>query len=734
MERAEVRASSIPYGGGGVGGKVRKPTSRKPPPTPYARPEQNQPQRRWLSKLVDPAYRLITGGATRLLPYLFSRSLPSNALPCPGDEDQADHVEAELEDNAPGEEELRNKGASTLDGLPGPSGEACRSNNNSDVNGRQKDRETDALAGNGNFDIEKWIQGKTFSRDEVSRLLEIIQSRALEPSKKVEDNKISPQSIEKQSEQPPAANRVIKMPREEKKEDLERATWGNLTPHPHSSTLNAVGASPVDIARAYMSNRKSEPGLLSDKIPDDERTLLNGDHQMSKPFIPFMSPNPSTCWPGAMSESQRSYLTPRSQRGRFGTHNFPRTPYSRSIFSKSKSKLTQLQGDTQKFVNTPSPLWQQSRTPAYSQMTSSNDPFDEATGSIGPFRRLGRKASAVTNSRRSAYHYPTRQAETKVENSNISEGILPDMKKNLELGGASTIPLSPSVGNNSSESSLRPQSSQVARTILEHISRNPPTPKEKNEELKRAIEWKRTPSSSVQTIKPNETISLAVELDSRQNVNQVDQNCHPTLSNKGKTVSTIHLESSAGRNSDAVNQNSSDLRFRLSNADSKYKDDAGLKINSSSHKDIPPKKIVPALGSEVGTQMKPFSSLGTKPGFPSITIKKPESGWTISPDSGSAFTFPVSGACSGMISEPPTPSIFPSTSIGGSQPLLLKPENAVPSYSFGSKKSSPTLVFSFPSTNSNTISSDASNIKFSFGSDNHKRLSFSSVGKDAVCC
>ena len=88
MERAEVRASSTPYGGGGVGGKVRKPTSRKPPPTPYARPEQNQPQRRWLSKLVDPAYRLITGGATRLLPYLFSKSLPSNALPCPGDEDQ----------------------------------------------------------------------------------------------------------------------------------------------------------------------------------------------------------------------------------------------------------------------------------------------------------------------------------------------------------------------------------------------------------------------------------------------------------------------------------------------------------------------------------------------------------------------------------------------------------------------------------------------------------------------
>lgn len=94
----------------------------------------------------------------------------------------------------------------------------------------------------------------------------------------------------------------------------------------------------MDIARAYMSNRKSETGLVSDKIPDDERALLHGG-QMSKPFIPSMSPSPSTCWPGAMSESQRGYLTPRSQRGRFGLHDFPRTPYSRSVFSKSRSKV-----------------------------------------------------------------------------------------------------------------------------------------------------------------------------------------------------------------------------------------------------------------------------------------------------------------------------------------------------------------------------------------------------------
>ncbi|XP_008443984.1 nuclear pore complex protein NUP1 isoform X2 [Cucumis melo] len=742
METPDQGTSSTPYpgGGGGVGGKVRKPTTRKPPPTPYARPLHNQSDRRWLSKLVDPAYRLITDGATRLLPFLFSKPLPSTALPSPGDVDQADKVEADLEDNVSGEEPPRNQGQSTLVGLPGPSGEAIGSGNNSDFSGCLKGRENDILAGNRKFDVEKWIQEKTFSREEVSRLLEILQSRALEPSNKVDGQTFSPQSIEKQVEQPSAANRVLKIPHEGKQEDLERTTWGNLTPHPHSSKLTDVGASPVDIARAYMNNRKSEPGLLSDKIPDEGRDLVHGDHQMSKPFIPSMSPSPSTCWPGAMSESQRGYLTPRSQRGgRFGLHSFPRTPYSRSIFSKPKSKLTQLQGDDQKFVTTPTPLWQQSRTPAYSQMISSNDLLDEANGSFGPIRKLRHKASAVTNSRRSAYLYPPRQPDMKVANSNASESILPDMKKNLELGGASTIPLSQSVGNNTSESNLptlRPQSSQVARTILEHITRNSPTPKEKKEELKRAIEWKKTPSSNLQTVKPNEARNLAVELDSHKKANQVDQISPPQLSNTGNTMSTILPKESAGRNSDAANQYPSGLKFRFSNAEPKHQGDAGLNIGRSSPKVVPKTVPVPAVGTAVGTQIMPSSSFGGKPVFPSITINKPESKWAFSSDSGSAFTFPVSGASSGMLSEPPTPSIFPSTttSLGGSQPLLLKPEAPVPSYSFGSKKSSPSLVFSFPSTNNDTICTEASNIKFSFGSNDNTRLSFSSVGKDAVCC
>lgn len=101
-----------------------------------------------------------------------------------------------------------------------------------------------------------------------------------------------------------------------------------------------VGASPIDIAKAYMGTRTSEVGLGSKSLlSTDERTSPNGDEFALKPYFPSSSPKPSTCWPGAMLQDQRDYLTPHSERGSYGLHNFPRTPYSRTIFSKSKSKV-----------------------------------------------------------------------------------------------------------------------------------------------------------------------------------------------------------------------------------------------------------------------------------------------------------------------------------------------------------------------------------------------------------
>lgn len=119
-----------------------------------------------------------------------------------------------------------------------------------------------------------------------------------------------------------------------------------------------------------------------------------------------------------------------------------------------------------------------------------------------------------------------------------------------------------------------------------------------------------------------------------------------------------------------------------------------------------------------------------KPALPPISIKKPESRWTLATDTGSGFTFPVSASTS-VFSEPPTPSITPLLSARDQH--QLKEGSTELSYSFGLKKSSPAVVFSFPSTSNTAIQNEAGDIKFNFGSTKKPRLSFS-FGKNAVCC
>lgn len=137
-------------------------------------------------------------------------------------------------------------------------------------------------------------------------------------------------------------------------------------------------------------------------------------------------------------------------------------------------------------------------------------------------------------------------------------------------------------------------------------------------------------------------------------------------------------------------------------------------------------KIAPS--QVLNLQKRPAAS-GTKPVLSSISIEKPNSKWTLSSDHSSGFTFPVSTA-SKVLSEPPTPSVMPSfLASSQSQP---KDGSAVPSYTFGATKSTPSLVFSFPSTSSAAIQNDTSEIEFSFGSDK-PRLSFGSIEKDAIC-
>lgn len=99
MASAARGESSNPYGGGlGTGGKFRKPTARRTQKTPYDRPPTSVRNSGigggdvrgggWLSKLVDPAQRLITYSAHRLFASVFRKRLGSGETPVQSPEQQ----------------------------------------------------------------------------------------------------------------------------------------------------------------------------------------------------------------------------------------------------------------------------------------------------------------------------------------------------------------------------------------------------------------------------------------------------------------------------------------------------------------------------------------------------------------------------------------------------------------------------------------------------------------------
>ncbi|KAL2500716.1 nucleoporin-related [Forsythia ovata] len=255
--------------------------------------------------------------------------------------------------------------------------------------------------------FEQLLKGKTFSREEINHLLEILNSRAdVEGEKK----KLGGGD----AEQIMLTQEIPRIPVEEKQQDSDRPIIGTSIQKPDkdvdrliigtslqkADVSDSIGASPVDIAQAYMGSRTSERGhdpysLMS----KSKRAQPLNDEFVTKPFMPPPSPKPSICWPGAEVHEGRGYVTPQNQRGRYGHLDFPRTPYSRTIASKSRIKL---QTDS-RFQNRSSTPFQQSQTSIYGQEKIGGDAVD-SYGSVGPIRRIRNKFASEVRPRGSIFH------------------------------------------------------------------------------------------------------------------------------------------------------------------------------------------------------------------------------------------------------------------------------------------------------------------------------------------
>ncbi|KAJ0560935.1 hypothetical protein HanHA300_Chr06g0217061 [Helianthus annuus] len=685
MESSKPSSSTTPYpGGAGAGGKFRKPP-RKRPSTPYDRPPpstaNNQSQSGgWLSKLVvNPARRLIVGGATRILPsFLFNPESSSadeyvDDSSSDDDDEDVDAIVHALDDA----KHTLEVGVSSSIRNAGPSNEVDKLKGISDHVNIQQDNSKKSTDDLGLDQIETLLKGKQFSRDESRRLMEILNSRLVDDSNAEGAEKaanVTPQGKGKgnvSDRELPSTSNI------RKQYDVE-------TPMPRlqSAIQDEVAASPIDIAKAYMGSRASESGF---KTYGNNTSTAGREQQIndvfpSKPHFFTPSSKSSTCWPGAMVQDHRGYLTPQSQRSRYGLHNIPRTPYSRT-----KPRLNQLQGDG-KSSNVSLTTFQQSRW----QIKTSSDVMDGGYGSVGPIRRVRNKFASEPQS-----EGPTRRSPAQlVSSSSASRSFMPVFQKNPVTSGTSHLN-TPDKHEQTFKAEAGP-SNETVRKILEHLDRHKPTPKEKAAELKLATEWKRSPSRDTTLKGPESGISFRDQMKT---------------SNAETKTSTTANDAAAGPSFGLKNTDVANEKSRVPDSKEKEKSQPWSFDNKTNGQDL--------------TKKRP-----SQPNLKPISFKRPDPQQVVSSDNGRGFTFSFPAtASSASEPQPPTPSILPFFSPPAAPQSKDLP--VTPAYSFGLNKSSERVVFSFPSTSSAAVDDGVSDLKFDFGSEK-KRVSFGLIGSDAI--
>ncbi|KAI3517117.1 hypothetical protein L1887_16325 [Cichorium endivia] len=276
-----------PYESGGAGGKFRKrPFRRSAPATPYDRPptalRNNNPG--LLTKLVDPASRLIYAGAHKLFG-VFRKRLPPLSLQGPPEVN----------------EEPKNVSHET-------------GQNNSIGVPKLSIDEGGNSAATGISELEQMLKQKTFTRSEIQHLTALLNSRTTESS----DNPVK--RDESKLHSPPSS--LLR---------LEASTSGSLKIHGdnrdnnfhasistpvNSRVLKEETSSPADLAKAYM-------GTMPTKIAPSPLGLTSQDSKLI---------NNTTSLP------KNGFLTPRS-RGRSAMYSMARTPYTKSPLNFNQKEI-----------------------------------------------------------------------------------------------------------------------------------------------------------------------------------------------------------------------------------------------------------------------------------------------------------------------------------------------------------------------------------------------------------
>ncbi|KAL6977101.1 hypothetical protein U1Q18_025895 [Sarracenia purpurea var. burkii] len=370
--------------GGGAGGKFRKRPFRRPQPTPYDRPQtalRNPRTSGWISKLVDPASKLISASAHLFFSTVFRKRLPSPPPPLPPPPPEANQESRDTFDEA------------VLDNPPGVQGSAFNDGG----------KPSNSFSCTGLSELELILKQKTFTRSEIDRLTELLRSRTVDlpngdVDKRTESNLPHPISdVGRQDE-------FVTTLMQENKKESHGFHECISTPIVRSKVLEEDVKAPAELAKAYMGSRPSKVsppilGFRSQALREDANLLNNGP--LSPKALAMSLVLKSAARVGG---SENDFISARS-RGGSATYNMARTPYSRvhpTVTQKGAASSFTNDGYYGPSASSSSSHFAWERGGQYNSNSKQlalkrrSSVLEDNSGSVGPIRRLRQKTNLST--------------------------------------------------------------------------------------------------------------------------------------------------------------------------------------------------------------------------------------------------------------------------------------------------------------------------------------------------
>nr|CAD1819719.1 unnamed protein product [Ananas comosus var. bracteatus] len=429
-------------------GKIRRrPLRAAAAATPYDRPSAAAAAARgvkgaseagrtsgWLSKLVDPASRLIAGSASKLFSSVFRKQFP--ALPPP-----------ETGGNVQSREEVPevtsvNPSLQTLDNQIGEG-------NNLTNNSGDK------------------------SLAEFDHLTELLRSRTIEP----DASKLAVNNDKKEE---------LNVSKIELGLGSFRSHGVALNPAAGGTIPKEESASPAELAKAYMVSRSSKGSpsnfsMRSHVLLEDKATSSNAVYGTKTPLA-SVAPRSTLRAPALPGLNENGYITPRLHR-RSAIYRMSRSPYFKG--ASSSNDVYALPSSSHQ---TPTKSMYSAGTQVLKRRSSV---LDDEIGSVGPIRRIRQKSNMMSPSKdsRTIHHgnlLPSSSGTLENEVINGSGTI-------EKPSGVSKLDYTTDFENKEDKDNrilddgippIPPQSATMAMKILKELDKLAPSPKEKSSEIK----------------------------------------------------------------------------------------------------------------------------------------------------------------------------------------------------------------------------------------------------------